>query len=336
MMRCPQVTPLLLLFLLLTTTTFLQTVYSHPSIDAGIIQPCKLGGAIKFGIPWPKSTHPLNKLQVSIDGASRNIELASSTAVVNIATAQSATAQSSGTKGSCTTTNVDTLPWWRIDLGETRDVHSIQIINKGSCCDVDATNLRVYVNDVRGPVDNPLSVSASQHAFAFDDRTACGNTISRITKDTSKSVACNKRGRYVAITGATDTALKLCDIKVFVIPKSAAVAQKMGADASGRRPKISTGGFLFKNFLKTSTVVTEVRSDGATNRVDCPTGTEIAFGFKLQATSDPGLRGCAEGNNGACTAGMTFCETTACTDTVTPGAMTSLVYALCAAKEIVW
>ena len=99
------------------------------------------------------------------------------------------------------------------------------------------------------------------------------------------------------------------------------------AASSGRRPTTTSGGYLFKNFLRSSTVVTEVRSDGQTNRVDCPTGTEIAFGFKLQATSDPALRSCAANNNGACTPGATFCETTACGSTSTPGDVTSLIYA---------
>ena len=135
--------------------------------------------------------------------------------------------------------------------------------------------------------------------------------MSRITKDASKIVSCNKRGRYVAITGNANAALKLCDIKVFVIPKSDSAAEMTSAHGSGRRPTLVKGGYLFKNFLKTASIVTEVRSDGNANRVDCPAGTEIAFGFKLQATSDPTLRGCAESNNGACTAGATFCETTA-------------------------
>ena len=152
-----------------------QSVVSQPSIS-GIKQPCKTGGAIKFGIPWPKSVHPLDRLEVGVDGASRNVELAASAAVINVVDAQSPTAQSSGTKSeSCTTTNVDSLPWWRVDLGEIRDVHSIQITNKGSCCDADVTNLRVYVNDVRGPTSDPLSVSPSQHSFAFDSNTECGS-----------------------------------------------------------------------------------------------------------------------------------------------------------------
>ena len=108
------------------------------------------------------------------------------------------------------------------------------------------------------------------------------------------------------------------------------------AASSGRRPTTTSGGYLFKNFLRSSTVVTEVRSDGQTNRVDCPTGTEISFGFKLQATSDPALRSCAANNNGACTPGATFCETTACGSTSTPGDVTSLIYATCAPKAVAW
>ena len=331
--------PILPLLLLLLLAVAFPIVASKPILGQGITQPCKSGGAIKFGIPWPKSTNPLKRLEVSIDGAPRNIELATSTNVVNVVNAQSDTAQSSGTRsGSCTTTNADALPWFRIDLGEIRDVHSIQIINKGSCCDTDVTNLRVYVNDVRGPASDPLSVTTSQHAFAFDDRTMCGTVpISRIQKDGSKSLTCGRRGRYLAITGQQNVALKLCDIKVFAIPKSEGAAEMTSASTSGRRPTTTSGGYLFKNFLQSSNVVTEVRSDGVKNRVDCPTGTEISFGFKIQATSDPALRNCVASNNGACTPGTTFCETEACGSTSTPaGDVTSLVYAVCAKKEIAW
>jgi hypothetical protein len=168
------------LFGFLLLVAMMQPGRANPGFEEGIIQPCNTGGAIKFGIPWPKSTHPLDRLEVSIDGASRNVELATSTELKQVITPQSATAQSSGTRvNSCTTTTTtDELPWWRIDLGETSDVHSIQITHKGSCCDVDATNLRVYVNDVRGPDTVPLHLTASQHSFAFDDRTMCGGVSS--------------------------------------------------------------------------------------------------------------------------------------------------------------
>ena len=190
-------------------------VNSKPILDQGLNQPCTSGGKVLFGIPWPKSTKPLARLEVLVDGSPRNIELATSTKVTNIVTAQSKTAQSSGTRtSSCTTTTADTLPWFRLDLGATEDVHSIQITNKGSCCDADVTNLRVYVNDVEGPASDPLSVTTSQESFAFDERTMCGSVpISRIVKDGSKSVECGRRGRYIAITGSANSILKLCDIK---------------------------------------------------------------------------------------------------------------------------
>ena len=200
------------ILLLIVLTTF---VNGAPILDQGLNQPCKSGGKIKFGIPWPASTKPLQRLEVLVDGSPRNIELATSTIVTNVVTGQTKTAQSSGTRSStCTTTAADTLPWFRLDLGATEDVHSIQITNKGSCCDADVTNLRVYVNDVEGPASDPLSVTTSQESFAFDERTMCGSVpISRIVKDGSKSVECGRRGRYVAITGSANSILKLCDIK---------------------------------------------------------------------------------------------------------------------------
>ena len=331
-------------FLVLTlVATLVFTLFSAaagaPILDQGLEQPCKTGGAIKFGIPWPPSSRPLNRLKVSIDGAPRNIELATSTTVENIVTPQSLTAQSSGTRSAActTTTSDDALPWFRLDLGETRDVFSVQLTNEGDCCDVDQTNLKMYLNDIRGPSDNPLSLTPSQHSFAFDDRTMCGGVeISRITLGTSKSITCNKRGRYLAITGVSQTSLKLCGIKVFVIPSTDGAAEMISGDASGRRPMSSSSGYLFKNFLRTSTVHHGVRSDGEKNRIDCPEDTIIGFGFTLQTTTDNALRACALSNNGACTPGSTFCETKACTTTVAAGTMTSLVYATCSPKVVVW
>ena len=144
-------------FLVVTlVATLVFTLFSAaagaPILDQGLEQPCKTGGAIKFGIPWPPSSRPLNRLKVSIDGAPRNIELATSTTVENIVTPQSLTAQSSGTRSAActTTTSDDALPWFRLDLGETRDVFSVQLTNEGDCCDVDQTNLKMYLNDIRG------------------------------------------------------------------------------------------------------------------------------------------------------------------------------------------
>ena len=36
--------------------------------------------------------------------------------------------------GSCTHTNADWNPWWRVDLGEEYEVTRVSITNRGDCC----------------------------------------------------------------------------------------------------------------------------------------------------------------------------------------------------------
>ena len=312
---------------------------------AALAQPCKSGGAIKFGVPWPKSSKPLARIDVSIDGASQNIELATSTSVVNIVTSMSPTQISStASAGTAAAFAVDgdpatgaqsaqeDKPIWRVDLGKAYDVHSVHV----TACETNKqTNLRVFVNDVE-----PL---ATNNPFAFDALTMCGaQPLETLPMATTKAIACKgRRGRFVGLqvedsTTGAKTSLEICEVKVFVLPQSDTEAVTVTSDPND--VEVDASGYLFKNFLRSARIVHRTVTDGSENKVTCPKGFTVAFGFSVQMTSDPSLRSCALANNKACTPGAQDCTAAACGSPQqnAPGVMNSLVYAVCARGNVVW
>ncbi|XP_077577061.1 fucolectin-like [Stigmatopora nigra] len=102
---------------------------------------------------------------------------------------------------SCTHTNRDMSPWWRLDLQKTYKINTVTITNRRDCC-----CKRIHLAELRigdSPDDN-------------------GNTnpictvISSILPGTSKTFECNgMEGRYIniVITGRREY-LTLCEVEV--------------------------------------------------------------------------------------------------------------------------
>ena len=57
---------------------------------------------------------------------------------------------------SCTHTNRDKKPWWRVDLASIQKVKKVQLTNRGDCCETRLRQIEIKV----GKVDNNPDANA--------------------------------------------------------------------------------------------------------------------------------------------------------------------------------
>ena len=57
---------------------------------------------------------------------------------------------------SCTHTNLDNRPWWRVDLGASRTIKSVALTNRGDCCQGRLQKIDIKIGNVDSPTSNPL------------------------------------------------------------------------------------------------------------------------------------------------------------------------------------
>ncbi|XP_078682385.1 fucolectin-like [Branchiostoma floridae x Branchiostoma belcheri] len=104
---------------------------------------------------------------------------------------------------SCThTESFQSNPWWRVDLGRTRTIFTVDVYNRVDDCDTCSELLNpFYVH-----VGNSTSVTSNP---------SCGGQQS--ISGAHKSVPCNGlQGRYVGVAlQGTSRTLTLCEVKVF-------------------------------------------------------------------------------------------------------------------------
>lgn len=50
-------------------------------------------------------------------------------------------------KGSCTQTNTESDPWWRLDLIKTYTIASVALTNRGDCCAEQLNGAVVHIGD---------------------------------------------------------------------------------------------------------------------------------------------------------------------------------------------
>lgn len=64
-------------------------------------------------------------------------------------------------KGFCSHTNYDLGPWWTVDLGESRTIHTVVVKNRQDCCWKRLSGAEVRVGDsvTNNGTSNPLYVS---------------------------------------------------------------------------------------------------------------------------------------------------------------------------------
>ncbi|XP_029107705.1 deleted in malignant brain tumors 1 protein-like [Scleropages formosus] len=120
------------------------------------------------------------------------------------------------TDGSCTHTNQDSKPWWRLDLQDVFTVTSVTITNRGDCCSerIDGAEIRV---------GNSLDDNGNQNPLCA--------VVPSIAEGQSSSFQCNwTMGRYVSVVLPKPGILTLCEVEV------------NGHDSSGYLPLRLQGG----------------------------------------------------------------------------------------------
>uniref|UniRef100_A0A3B3WNG4 Fucolectin tachylectin-4 pentraxin-1 domain-containing protein n=1 Tax=Poecilia mexicana TaxID=48701 RepID=A0A3B3WNG4_9TELE len=107
------------------------------------------------------------------------------------------------TKGSCTHTDTENNPWWRVDLLDSYIVTQVVITNRGDCCAEQLNGVEVRIgNSLRqdGTV-NPLVATVSTAA-------AGSSYVINFTE--------RVEGRYVTIIApGVNRVLSLCEVEVY-------------------------------------------------------------------------------------------------------------------------
>ncbi|KAM9450168.1 fucolectin-like [Clarias gariepinus] len=103
--------------------------------------------------------------------------------------------------GSCTHTNADYSPWWRVDLLAVYDIRTVIITNRGDACANRINGAEIHIGNslVNNGNNNPRCV-----------------VISSIPAGASVSYTCNMMGRYVnVIIPNINQYHTLCEVQVY-------------------------------------------------------------------------------------------------------------------------
>ncbi|XP_078691944.1 uncharacterized protein LOC144922175 [Branchiostoma floridae x Branchiostoma belcheri] len=130
---------------------------------------------------------------------------------------------------SCTHTDMDHQPWWRLDLGASKCVDRVVVTNRMDCCSDRLDGFKVYVGD------DP-SVSANP---------PCGEEQSAAGKETIPVACGGLTGRYVGIALPGWQYLTLCEVQVF---GDDCLTRVTGSDLSYRwdLPPLTSSPFTFE------------------------------------------------------------------------------------------
>ncbi|KAI3375685.1 hypothetical protein L3Q82_003984 [Scortum barcoo] len=102
---------------------------------------------------------------------------------------------------SCTSTLYENNPWWRLDMGVSYTISSIEVIRRSDCCDMELNGTEIRIGDSLGNNGNN------------NPRCAVITVISDITMTFSCS---QMEGRYINfVTPGVQRRLQLCEVKVF-------------------------------------------------------------------------------------------------------------------------
>ncbi|XP_047672309.1 fucolectin-like [Tachysurus fulvidraco] len=140
--------------------------------------------------------------QQQVNLALKGIATQSSTYYINNAShAIDGNKTSNLTSHSCTHTNLDYNPWWRVDLLAVYDINKVIVTNRGDCC-------AGRINGAEIHIGNSLINNGNNNS-------RCA-IISSIPAGASANYTCNMQGRYVNIIlpGVTQY-LTLCEVEVY-------------------------------------------------------------------------------------------------------------------------
>ncbi|KAL2079106.1 hypothetical protein ACEWY4_024850 [Coilia grayii] len=109
--------------------------------------------------------------------------------------------------GSCTATDTQTNPWWRVDLLKEYIITSVVITNRGDCCPerLDGAEIRIGNSLLDNGNDNPLAAVIPSIPARHSKTFTWANSF---------------EGRYVNILlPGSDKLLTLCEVEVYGYPK---------------------------------------------------------------------------------------------------------------------
>ena len=109
--------------------------------------------------------------------------------------------------GSVTATNLDSNPWWQVDLGVSTAVNTITIWNRTDCCGSRLSDYWVFVSDTPfGANDTPTTLQNRAATFASHQTTA---------PNPSTTIPAAAQGRYVRVQLSSSGILSLAEVQVF-------------------------------------------------------------------------------------------------------------------------
>ncbi|XP_070958100.1 uncharacterized protein [Oncorhynchus clarkii lewisi] len=103
--------------------------------------------------------------------------------------------------GSCSHTEAETNPWWRVDLLDTYQVTFVTITNRGDCClhKINGAEIRIGNSLENNGTTNPLCA-----------------VISEMREGQPMDIPCNMEGHYVTIVlPGREKYLALCEVEVY-------------------------------------------------------------------------------------------------------------------------
>jgi hypothetical protein len=113
--------------------------------------------------------------------------------------------------GSVTVTNLETNPWWQVDLGASSTVTSIVIWNRTDCCGSRLNDYWVFVSDTPfGATDTPSALQNRAGTWSSHQTTA--------PNPSTIIAAGNTHGRYVRVQLTNPNYLSLAEVQVLSSP----------------------------------------------------------------------------------------------------------------------
>jgi hypothetical protein len=109
--------------------------------------------------------------------------------------------------GSVTATNLDSNPWWQVDLGASASVTSVVVFNRTDCCGTRLNDFWVFISDTPFlATDTPATLQNRAGTFASHQTTA---------PNPSTTIMAAAQGRYVRVQLSSANYLSLSEVQVF-------------------------------------------------------------------------------------------------------------------------
>jgi len=127
--------------------------------------------------------------------------------------------------GSCTHTQTEQNPWWKVELASTKTVATVKVWRRGDCCAERLAGFQVWVGNTAGTYngagnqqcDSPAAfIAGSTRRLLASGRRLMGSSGYRQPQGSTSTVNCrNKNGRYVFVTIPARRSLELCEVEVW-------------------------------------------------------------------------------------------------------------------------